>query len=96
MHTVISYQNKNACSKSGVNLLLHLLSVFYDSMRPAGASGLLDFKRRTKANMLMVAGQEFLGQKGWGKTLKADDEKENEGCNHHDLAQHGKDVKLKS
>ena len=48
---------------------------FYDSMRPAEAPGLLDFKRLTKANMLMVAGQEFLGQKGWEKAQKADEPK---------------------
>ena len=48
---------------------------FYDSMRPAEAPGLLDFKRLTKANMLMVAGQEFLGQKGWETTQKADEPK---------------------
>ena len=48
---------------------------FYDSMRPAEAPGLLDFKRLTKANMLMVAGQKRLGQKGWDKTQKADEPK---------------------
>ena len=69
---------------------------FYDSMRPAEAPGLLDFKRLTKANTLMVAGQEFLGQRSWEKHKRLMNQKENQGRNNHDLAHYWNDAKLKS
>ena len=96
MHTAIPYRDTNECSTSGLNLLLHFLLVLNDSMRPAEAPGSLDLKRQTKANMLMVVGKQFLGQKVWEKHQRLPSNKESQGCNHHDLAQHGNDAKLKS
>ena len=64
MHTVIADRITNACSKSGLNLILHLLLVLSDSMRPAEAPDSLDVKRQATSNMLMVVGEELIGQKG--------------------------------